>query len=99
MVPSKIDKIKLTREQDRRAKTSKEDVKKMRDLYEKGISQKNIAKEFNVSQSCVSYIVSDIASKNLKEYRKNNPPKNRTKEEARQYARELRAYKKCLLNK
>lgn len=71
----------------------------MRELYHSGLSQKAIADIFGVSQSSVSYIVSDTAKTNLVEYRKQNPSKKRTKEQAREYARALRAYKKELIKR
>lgn len=95
-MPSKTDKIKLNRQQDRRARFTDAQVKKMRELYEQGYTQKVIAELFNASQSTVAYIVSEKARKHLAEYRKTNPPKRRTREEARLYKRNLRAYKRGL---
>ena len=96
---SKIDTYKLPREHDRRYRTSEEDAIKMQELYHMGFSQKVIADTFGISQSAVSYIVSDKAKASLAEYRRNNPPKRRTKTEAREYARALRAYKKELMER
>lgn len=98
-MPTKIDTYKLPRKHDRRYKTSKEDETQMRELYHSGMSQKDIADIFGISQSSVSYIVSDIAKNNLIEYRKRNPSKKRTKEQAREYAKSLRAYKKELIER
>lgn len=98
-MPSKIDTYKLPRKHDRRCKTSDEDVLMMRQLYTAGLTQKTIADAFGVSQSAVSYAVSDVARENLARYRRRNPSKPRTKEEARDYARSLRAYKKELIEK
>lgn len=98
-MPSKIDTYKLPRKHDRRCRTSDEDVIMMRQLYTAGITQKAIADAFGISQSAVSYAVSDVAKANLAEYRRRNPSKRRTKEEARDYARSLRAYKKDLIEK
>lgn len=93
-MPSPFDSIKLTRAQDRRAKTTDEQVTEIRNLYTKGMTQKAIAVMFNISQSTVSYIVSEKAKEHLREYRKINKPKKRSKVEAAQYSRELRKYKK-----
>lgn len=98
-MPSKIDTYKLSRKQDRRCKTSDEEIIQMKRLYLSGLTQKTIADIFGVSQSAVSYAVSDKAKAGLAEYRKHKPPKRRTKEEARDYARSLRAYKKDLIEK
>ena len=96
-MPSKIDKYKLSRKHDRRCKTSEEEVIKIQELYFMGFSQKVIADTFGISQSTVSYLVSDKAKSNLAEYRRWNPPKRRTKTEAREYTKALRAYKKKLI--
>lgn len=93
-MPSKYDKVRLNRMQDRRSKTTDEQVLKMRKLYEAGAAQKAIAAIYGISQSTVCYIVSQNAREHLKEYRKSNPPKRRTAEEMRIYAKDLRKYKK-----
>jgi predicted transcriptional regulator len=95
-MPSPIDKIVLTRKQDRRYKTTKEDCEEMRKLYKKGFTQKEIAKKFGVCQATVGYIVSEKVKATLHEYRQKNPPKRRTTEEAREYMRALREYKRKL---
>lgn len=92
-MPSKSDKIKLTRAQDRRAKATDEQVKEMRELYAKGATQKAIAEKYGLSRQTVCYIVNEKAHANLAEYRKKNPPKRRTKKEAAAYMRDLRKYK------
>lgn len=96
-MPSPFDGIKLTRAQDRRAKVTDKEVTEMRSLYAKGTTQKAIAEMFHISQSAVSYIVSEKAHEHLREYRQINKPKRRTKEEAALYSRELRKYKKEIL--
>lgn len=98
-MPTKIDTYKLSRKYDRRCKTSEEDVIKMKELYHMGFNQKVIADIFEISQSAVSYAVSDRAKTNLANYRKRNPGKRRTKEESRNYKRALRAYKRELIEK
>lgn len=98
-MPTKIDAYKLSRKYDRRCKTSEEDVNKMKELYHMGFSQKTIADIFEISQSTVSYAVSDRAKTGRANYRKRNPSKRRTKEESREYTRALRAYKRELIEK
>ena len=93
-MPSPIDKVRLTRSQDRRAKVTEEQCEEMRALYGEGIPQYVIAKKYGISQSAVSYIVSPKAHENLRKYRKINPPKRRTKEEMKNYKRSLREYKR-----
>lgn len=96
-MPSIADKKVLTREQDRRYKTTKADCEEMRKLKNQGLTNKEIAKRFGVSPSTVGYIVSEKARQTLREYRLKNPPKRRTAEEAREYAKSLRQYKKKLI--
>lgn len=96
-MPSKIDAYKLSRKQDRRCKTTEEEVIKMQELYYMGFSQKAIADIFEISQSAVSYAVSDKSKAKLAEYRRRNPSKRRTKDEAREYSKSLRAYKRELI--
>ena len=96
-MPSRSDKIKLNRKQDRRSKFTDEEIKKMRELYAKGYTQKTISELYSTHQSTVCYIVSENAHKHLAEYRKVNPPKRRTTEEARLYMRDLRKYKRDLM--
>ena len=92
----KVDKIKLNRSQDRRAKFTDEQVAEMRNLYTKGCTQKAIAELYGTHQSTVSYIVSELAHENLAKYRKEHPPKRRTKEKMRLYMRDLRSYKSTI---
>ena len=92
-----VDKIKLNRNQDRRARFTDEEVNEMRELYAKGWTQKAIAEKYGTHQSTVGYIVSEKAHKHLAEYRKVNLPKRRTREEAKEYMRDLRKYKRALL--
>lgn len=96
-MPSKVDKIKLNRSQDRRSRFTDEQVAEMRDLYAKGCTQKAIAELYGTCQSTVCYIVSELAHENRAKYSKEHPPKKkRTKEETRLYMRDLRAYKSTL---
>ncbi|MEE0944903.1 MAG: hypothetical protein UIM24_05600 [Clostridia bacterium] len=92
-----VDKIKLSRNQDRRARFTDEQVEEMRKMYAKGYTQKAIAEIFGTRQSTICYIVSHKAYTRLAEYRKDNPPKRRTREESCKYMRNLRAYKKKLI--
>lgn len=96
-MPSKVDKLLLTRSQDRRAKLSDEQVEKIKELYSEGYTQKEIGKKFGVCQSTIGYIVSKKSKETLRNYRLENPPKRRTKEEAKLYMRDLRKYKKEII--
>ena len=93
-MPSKIDKLSLTRSQDRRCKLSDEQVERIKELYLEGYTQKEMGTKFGVCQSTIGYIVSNKSKETLRNYRLENPPKRRTKEEAKLYMRDLRQYKK-----
>ena len=93
-MPSKIDKFFLTRSQDRRTKLSDEQVEEIKKLYSEGYTQKEIGKKFGVCQSTIGYIVSKKSKETLRNYRLENPPKRRTKEESKIYMRNLRKYKR-----
>lgn len=97
-MPMKYEKLKLTRAQDRRAKVTDEQVREMRKLYENGMTQREIARKYGLGIATVSYNVSDRARENQAKYKKIHPPRRRTKEEAAEYMRDLRSYKKGLSN-
>ena len=96
-MPSPADKIRLTREQDRRAKVTEAQCEEMCALWNEGMLQREIAEKYGMSQSAVSYIVSQQARDNLRKYRQINPPRRRTREEENEYLRDLRSYKKQIL--
>ena len=96
-MPMRVDKIRLTRAQDRRAKVTEEQCEEMRALWSEGMLQREIAEEYGISQSAVSYIVSEQARENLRKYRRKNPPRRRTRQQANEYLRDLRNYKKQIL--
>lgn len=96
-MPSPIDKIVLTRKQDRRYKTTHEDCEEMRKLAEQGFTREEIAQRFGVSHTTVTYIVNPKAREKQREYKKKNPNKSRPTEEGREYMRSLRERKRKLL--
>lgn len=96
-MPTKIDNYRVPRKYDRRFRVTEEDVESMKKMYAAGIPQHSIAKIFGISQSSVSYIVSEKAYAGLAAYRKKHPSKRRTKEEARNYTRDLRSYKRGII--
>lgn len=95
---SRFDKVKLTRDQDRRFKLSEADVELMRNLYENGSSKAALAKRFGVSWNTVSYNVSEDTRErclsSMKKYSTSRTP--RSKEWRASYMRELRDYKRTL---
>ena len=96
-MPPKVDKIKLTREHDRRAKLNDEQVKEVRAMHLNGYTQKAIAAKFCVCQSTICFIVNEHAHQNLLENLRRNRKKVRTTEQNTEYTRALRARKKILL--
>ncbi len=93
----KVDNIALTREQDRRYKTTQADCEEMRKLAEQGFTRQEIAQRFGVSHTTVTYIVNARAREKQREYKKKNPNKSRQTEEGREYMRSLRERKRKLL--
>lgn len=95
---SKIDRVRLTREQDRRAKLTEEEVAEARRLYAAGESKAKIARTFHVSPSCVDCLVDEEARRRkleyMREYGKRRPKKDTAVRTA--YMRDLRAYKRLL---
>ena len=95
-MPSKYDKIPLPREADKRVKFSQATIDKAVNLYNNGLTQKEIAQKLGVSKSSVGYWVNPNAKKHLAEYKKKHPSRRRSKEEANSYIRDLRRRKKML---
>ena len=98
-MPSKVDKILLSRFQDRRCKLTDEQVEEIKELYLVGYTQKEIGRKFGVCQSTIGYIVSKKSKETLRNYRLVNPQKRRSKEEAKLYMRNLRKYKNEIIEK
>lgn len=99
-MPSKIDKVKLTREQDRRYKLSSDDVELIRRLYLEGETKSALARRFGVCINTVRcYLSEEEREKSLaamREYSHIRAPRDKTARN--RYLRELRAYKKKLNN-
>lgn len=93
---NRIDKIPIPRSHDRRVKLTDDQRRRMKQLYNAGWTQQEIADAFDVSKSTVCYIVSPKAGVNLRYYRQEHPPRQRTPEEARLYMRELRERKSSI---
>ena len=99
-MPYKSEKIKLSREQDRRVKLSNEQKEEIRHKYELGIySQRALAREYGVSRRLISFILFPekemIARQQLKERQKDGRYKP-SKAEWAATVREHRRYKQEL---
>ena len=97
-MPSSIDKMKLTREQDWRYKLSSDDVELIRRLYLEGETKSALARRFGVAINTVRCYLSDEEREKslaaMREYSRIRAPRN--KEYRARYMRELREYKKGL---
>jgi hypothetical protein len=70
-MPYKSEKIKLSREQDRRVKLTDEQREDIRKLYGTGCYSLNgLAKQYNVSKKTVLLIVNEESAEKAKQYRK-----------------------------
>lgn len=99
-MPSKSDKMKLSKELDRRVKLSDEQREEIKHKYSIGIySQRQLALEYNVSRRLIQFVLDEekakIAAEQLKERRADGRYKP-TKEEWAATIREHRHYKRRL---
>lgn len=102
-MPYKSEKIKLTKEQDRRIKLTDKQREEIKEKYATGLySQRALATEYHVSRRLITFIIDDEkakrASEQLKERRADGRYKP-TKEEWAATMREHRKYKQQLYEK
>lgn len=99
-MPYKSEKIKLSKEQDRRIKLTDEQRQEIRDKYATGLySQRNLASEYNVSRRLITFVLDDEKRKKCAEAFKERKSDGRykpTKEEWAKTMREHRRYKQEL---
>ena len=70
-MPYKSEKIKLSKEQDRRVKLSDSQREEIKKLYGTGLySLNDLAKKFNVSKKSILLIVNEESAERAKQYRK-----------------------------
>lgn len=100
-MPCKVDKIKLTKNQDRRRKLSDEQKKEINHLYNNigGYSLNGLAKQYNVSKKTILLIVNEESKKKNDEHIKTNWKKYYDKENHTKAMQKTRKYKKELLEK
>ena len=99
-MPSKSDKMKLSKEQDRRIKLYDEQKEEIRNKYATGIySQRQLAAEYGVSRRLITFVLDEekakIVAEQLKERRADGRYKP-TKEEWADTMRNHRQYKRKL---
>ena len=96
-MPYKSEKIKLSREQDRRIKLTDEQREEIREKYATGCySQRGLAIEYNVSRRLISFILDDEKAKRAAEQfkaRKSDGRYKPSKEKWAETMREHRQYK------
>ena len=99
-MPYKSEKIKLSREQDRRIKLSPTQREEIKEKYATGLySQRALAREYNVSRRLISFIIDDEKYQKTKEQFKKRRADGRykpTKEEWAKTQKEHRQYKQKL---
>ena len=100
-MPYKSEKIKLSREQDRRVKLSDKQREEIKELYGTGFfSLNDLAKRFEVSKKTILLIVNPESAENAKRYRKENWREwQRKGEEWNEIIRNTRRYKQSLMLK
>ncbi|MEG1597299.1 MAG: helix-turn-helix domain-containing protein [Bacilli bacterium] len=100
-MPYKCEKMKLSEEQDRRVKLTKEKKVEIRKKYDNGgYSMNQLAREYNVSKKTILLIVNDESKKKNDERVKNTwKYYQKSKEERNEVAREHRRYKNELYKK
>lgn len=101
-MPYKSEKIKLSREQDRRVKLTSQQREAIRGKYATGCcSQRELAKEYGVSKRLIQFVLDEEkalrAAEQLKERRKDGRY-SPTKEARSKTMREHRRYKQALYN-
>lgn len=99
-MPYKSEKIKLSKEQDRRIKLADIQKEEIRNKYATGLySQRTLAKEYNVSRRLIQFVLDDEKKKRAAELLKERRADGRykpTKEEWAETVREHRKYKQSL---
>ena len=99
-MPYKSEKIKLSKEQDRRIKLTDEQRTEVREKYSTGLySQRTLAKEYNVSRRLITFVLDEDKQKRNAELLKERKSDGRykpTKEEWAETIREHRRYKQEL---
>lgn len=99
-MPYKSEKMKLSKEQDRRIKLSDEQKEEIRNKYATGLySQRGLAIEYHVSRRLISFVLDDEKAKRAAEQLKQRRADGRYKPSKEQWAatmKEHRQYKQRL---
>ena len=93
-MPYKAEKIKLSREQDRRVKLSDEEREEIREKYATGCySQRGLAAEYHVSRRLISFILDDEKAKRAAEQLKARRADGRYKPSKEKWAETIRNHR------
>lgn len=97
-MPYKSEKIKLSKEQDRRVKLTDKQREEIKELYGTGFySLNDLAKQFKVSKKTILLIVNKNSAEKAKRYRKEHWKEwQGSKEEHREAIKNTRRYKHSL---
>lgn len=94
-MPYKSEKIKLSKEQDRRVKLSNEQKDEIRVKYATGFySQRKLALEYNVSRRLISFVLDDEKAKRAAEQFKERRADGRYKPSKEQWAATMKEHRK-----
>ena len=95
----RIDRIRLTHDQDRRTKLTEAQVAQMRALYAEGVTKAELGRRFGVTCVCAAYNVDEKLRERDREKTRayNRARPKRPTEECTAYMRDLRNYKRKLL--
>ena len=101
-MPYKSEKMKLSKEQDRRIKLSDEQKEEIREKYATGFySQRGLATEYHVSRRLISFVLDNEKAKKVAEQFKERRADGRYKPSKEEWAatmREHRRYKQNLMH-
>ena len=93
-MPYKSEKIKLSKEQDRRIKLSDEQKEEIRAKFATGhYSQRGLAIEYNVSRRLISFVLDDEKAKRAAEQLKERRADGRYKPSKEQWAATMRNHR------
>lgn len=94
-MPNKSEKIKLSREQDRRYKLTDEQRDEIRHKYSTGLySQRELAAEYNVSRRLITFIIDPEKLKHNAELLKERRADGRYKPSKKEWAATMREHRK-----
>ena len=93
-MPYKSEKIKLSKEHDRRIKFTDEQREEIREKYSTGLySQRALAREYGVSRRLISFVLDDAKYQKCKKQFKERKADGRYKPDRETWAKTMREYR------